>query len=743
MTDPFHYYPGQVEYLARVAVKDAAYVVADTGCGKSLFMISLARMKLEDATGQFRGRALFVVPGGTLRDQALDADEVTSGEDIEAEDSPESQLSQWRQELSRFAPQVPIYSLTHWADYQRLLRPDGSAPPGIYISYYEAMFRNGARHSIPDGWGDQAHKKLCLELGVGVGDMDYAVLAHPEGGIQGVGRWFEPNEVSGRITGAPRKGDRFSFGGTWWLVADLSARPRFDFSEGVGMEQRGIRCVAKPCLSDEILMWAGAHGQAPWDFVALDEAHYCCNLGAQVTQSFIRVQAKHRFAFTATPIPNAVTNLCALMGWLCVPGWFRGGQRNAAWPYAREELGRFTQAFVSEERDFTEEEMRRGRSRSYKAVRTSPVISAPARLLKILKPTMAFISKPMCRPEYQPAELIDVRVPLGLAQASLYSYYLCRSRVPGKHPLVRARRQIAWLRGICADPAGFDHGGPSVPTNFNPKTVAALNLIREILGRKEQVVVVSARIGQTDTIAHRLREAEIPYARIDSTQSPEMHSAEANRFKAQQVPVLLMGIKCAASHSFHQCPNLIVLSLEYSYGSLHQARGRVDRVNSLRAARIYCLLHKDSIEEAMFDRVATKEDAARICLHGQRIPRDYKPVDAGEVLAEHLAHWETEESRSRRAIAALQGGHVPDHIEMRAEVDCEAEWPELCREITKAWKAWQKPRHQPAPVPTPFSAPVLEPQWVVASPPATPKRPAWLDRFRARSTSTTPVPATI
>ena len=120
--------------MSRVAVKDAAYVVADTGCGKSLFMISLARMKMEDATGQFRGRALFVVPGGTLRDQALDADEVTSGEDIEAEDSPESQLSQWRQELSRFAPQVPIYSLTHWADYQRLLRPGGSACTDTCVS---------------------------------------------------------------------------------------------------------------------------------------------------------------------------------------------------------------------------------------------------------------------------------------------------------------------------------------------------------------------------------------------------------------------------------------------------------------------------------------------------------------------------------------------------------------------------------------------------------------------------------
>ncbi len=733
MAEQFNYYPGQVEYLARVAVKDAAYVVADTGCGKSLFMISLARLKLEDETGQFRGRALFVVPGGTLR-ESVDG-EASSEEDAESGDGPETQLSQWRQELGRFAPDVPLYSITNWSDYERLLRPDGSAPPGIYISYYEAMFRNGARHSIPEAWGDKAHAKLCLELGCGVGEMDHAVLAHPEGGVQGLGRWFEPNEIVKRLTATPRKGDRFNFGGVFWVVADMASRPRNDFSEGIGTEQKGIRCVAKPCLSDEILMWAGAHRLTAWDLVGLDEAHYCCNLGAQLTMSFIRVQAKHRFAFTATPIPNAVTNLCSLMGWLCVPNWFKGGERNAAWPYAREELSRFTQAFVSEERDFTEEELRGNRKSRYKSIRTSPVISAPARLLKILKPTMAFISKPMCRPEYQPAELIDVRVPLGLAQANLYSYYLCRSRVPGKHALMRARRQIAWLRGICADPAGFDHGGPPVGTNFNPKTVAAMNLIREILAKKEQVVVVSARIGQTNTIAERLREAGIPYARIDSTQSPENHSLEANHFKSKAVPVLLMGIKCAASHSFHQCQNLIVLSLEYSYGSLHQARGRVDRVNSLQAARIYCLLHKDSIEEAMFDRVATKEDAARICLHGQRIPRDYKPVDAGEVLAEHLAHWETEESRSRRAIAALQGGHVPSHIEMRAEVDCEAEWPELCTALSAAWKSWRK-SYRPKPVTVEAMAPAPVAELPLPTPPPAPRIPAWLERLRARIQAT-------
>jgi len=35
----------------------------------------------------------------------------------------------------------------------------------------------------------------------------------------------------------------------------------------------------------------------------------------------------------------------------------------------------------------------------------------------------------------------------------------------------------------------------------------------------------------------------------------------------------------------------------------------------------------------MFDVVATKEDAATICLLGRRVPRTFKPVDMEEILA--------------------------------------------------------------------------------------------------------------
>ena len=118
-------------------------------------------------------------------------------------------------------------------------------------------------------------------------------------------------------------------------------------------------------------------------------------------------------------------------------------------------------------------------------------------------------------------------------------------------------------------------------------------------------------------------------------------------------------------------------SLEYSFGSLHQAKGRLWRVTSLggwqpngpRNVRVWCVLHQGTIEETMFDVVvATKEDAATICLLGRRVPRTFKPVDMEEILAisySKLRNW-------------------------KSEAECETQWPTMCEALraTQRVRAW-------------------------------------------------------
>lgn len=575
MLADFTYYPGQIDYLARIGAKSYGIVAGATGTGKSLFTISLIQMKGPK-------RALIIAPQGTLRTSETDEDEEDDEDDYKA--------SQWLEELTRFARGVPVFQLFGFEDYEEILRVNnGTLPNGIYVTYYEAFFKNGALERCPDTWTDVKYFDEC--------ERRYG--------------------LDTRMESPALAGDSLKY-----------------WSRTVGLEKDGIRCICQPCLSTLI----GHH----FDMVCVDEGHIVNNDAALVTQMLIRLQPAYRYVFTATPITNVVTNLFALMGWICVPDWYKGGLLNAAWPFKRNELGKFQGMFMTTERDRTQENLNEEQARKEKkrykgrVERASPVISAPARLLKLVKSSMAYISKSMCNPLYREPKFVDVRVPMGVEQTKLYAHFLNRGNIDGASALTRARKQNIYLRNICADPAGFTHGGPKVSCNFNPKTMTVLELIRDIARKGDPFVFISARKGMTDTIHVCLRDAGMLVSRVDSTVKAEQHSYQAHLFKTGKTQGMLMGIKCASSHSFSECPYEIIGSLEYSPGPLNQATGRIDRVNSKYDRTIYCVLNRHSIEELQYDVVATKDDAATICLQGRRVPRDFKPVDASEILADAI-----------------------------------------------------------------------------------------------------------
>lgn len=617
MMSGFDYFPGQHGYIARIGCKDYALVAAETGTGKTLIALSLIQIKSP-------GRTLIIAPQGTMR---------SSG----SEDEVDYQPSQWVTEIRRFAPAEPVFQLFSREDYRAILDANGGVlPPGVYITYPQALWMNGTREHIPDSWVRKNQEKVfCETLGL---------TFDPERG---------PND--------------------WW-------------SRNLGTEKNGIRCVATPSLCTTIEAEQG--GEKAWDMVIIDEAHLCANPDSIVTGNLLRLQPKFRFALTATPIPNYVSNLFPLMGWLCVPGWHLGDVLNVAWPYTRRDEGRFKSTFMSIEVDKTEQ--RRAQQKGEKnwrnkGVKKSPIISAPARLLKVLKPNIAYISKEECNPEQVECEVTDVRVPMGKDQQVVYEHWLNRQNLAGefKNPLVRALAQLQRLRGICGSPRSTDYAKINLGTaeapkifevqsDFNSKTITILQLIRDRLREGEQVVVVSARCGQSGELQRRLSEANVPTARIDSTVPAEMHSAEANRFKRGDARVMFMGIKCAQGHSFDRCHNLIVASLEWSYGSLHQAKGRVWRLTSKKKVRVWCVLHENSIEELLFDRVATKQDAATICLRGQRVPRAFHQADASEVLAEHIVKYKSTDGR------------------ILSELECEGQWPELRKQLIAAYRPTTK-----------------------------------------------------
>lgn len=225
------------------------------------------------------------------------------------------------------------------------------------MTYYEAAFRNQAREALPASWTN-GHERLCKEFNEGdlgpLGRQWYFNITH------GTALWLRapvrPTSLAALITAVGQVLDYPTrFGEARIEVTGFQDVPIFNYAEGIGREEKGIRCIVTDCLMSRIqshqhiVEWnkhrKAVHGSAGasvdgatnnvprescWDMIALDEAHTCTNLSAQVTQALIRMQPKYRFAFTATPIPNVVSNLFSLMGWVCVPNWYRGKQRNSA-----------------------------------------------------------------------------------------------------------------------------------------------------------------------------------------------------------------------------------------------------------------------------------------------------------------------------------------------------------------------------------------------------------------------------
>lgn len=518
-----------------------------------------------------------------------------------------NQLPQWLKEAEKFAPDVEVHNLFSHADYYNLLDDEGNLPTGIFLTYPHALFNNGgAFENMPKTkqWRDQeGEESFCKKF-----NLEYK----EEHGIK--------------------------------------------YTIGMGEEHNGFFCVAKPSLATIC--------KQHFDMVMVDEAHLMCNPTSNTTRGLLRMQPKYRYAMTATPIPNYVYNIFAIMGWLAVDDWRLGRRRTPRWHYGLPEIGRFKSAHVSKERDLTQEELAEKFGESKPSAKDSAIISQVPQLLYLLRKTCGYMSKKDINPDIVDCTIKTLKVPMGLKQHELYAHYLQRKNIPVGNPLARAMTQQTYLRCLCADPYGVKYNnveGKIVRSNYNPKTVAILQLIADYISKNEQVVFVGFKNGQIDELRRRLETAGVEYSMIRGDVKDQ--AAEANRFKAGETMVMLMNIFCAQAHSFENCKHMVIGSLEWSYGKFAQACGRIHRINSPEPVDVTVVLHEHTIEEMLFEKIATKEDGATICMKGEHGDPDVKSVEASELLAQHYENFSS------------------DNTDVMDEEECERQWPELMQKL--------------------------------------------------------------
>jgi superfamily II DNA or RNA helicase len=388
-----------------------------------------------------------------------------------------------------------------------------------------------------------------------------------------------------------------------------------DLFDGIGLRVRDIQCVHIPTLATMI--------QDSFDCVVCDEA---VRLKAGVSHNangVLSINSRYRLALTGTPIKNKLPDLFFLACW--VTGFHAGP--TARWPYAgtTEDRAEFAKAHSILEENLSAWQRTRRRS-----IRVTNKICNLHRLWKLLAPIIVRRRKDQIGADLVTKTIIPISIQPGTAQQRTYSYALDQ---PAEKASILATlgAQLAELRQAASCP-----DSPMLrqrSTAHTPKLHAILTLCADILERGEQVVIFSPYQHLSTTISDSLKSAGIKHAMLDGRTNPTRRGQLAATFKAKEFPILICGMSSMGEgHSFDQCPNLILPSVEWAYDVNAQAIERVHRLTSQKPVNIYCFVTKGTIDEKLAAVFAEKGDSSDLALDGKLSEKVTEELNLADLL---------------------------------------------------------------------------------------------------------------
>ena len=510
---------------------------------------------------------------------------------------------------------------------------------------------------------------------------------------------------------------------------------------------RRIKCVYSPSLADLSFN--------AFDAVVIDEGVKMKGEVTHVGRGVRSMEPKYRLILTATPIKNRLPDIFRL-AWWAVGG---RAEAHARFPYRDDpaEREKFANTFMVTERNLTKEA--KAREEGGKKVSSSRYKKLTAEvcnvhlLWKLFGPIILRRRKQDTGVDIVPKIRKVIRCEMGSWQKKVYQYHLDATYLdingkeaigarlqalriaaadPTSHLLVRqpgepTERCDCWPlnasgqpRRGCPDCRGA--GAVALPHQsgqaFIPKMATTLTLVKEILERKEQVVIFSAFNDPLDSLSRWFDQAGVRHVSLDGRVSQKARGVKASVFKSGRfndavaqpslaavptsIPVMLAGVECMAEgHSFHLANNVILIAYSWAYDKFKQALDRVHRMNSAKPINVYVVLCQGTIDRKLESLVGEKGDAAELVLDGQLIGERQEEVNLAELL--QIARREFNQKDNTLDEALLQ-----------------AQWPNLRAQLSAAQSAWDADAPQldlPALVP-PSRATRSVPAFVTITPPA-------------------------
>lgn len=562
----------QLDDYARAAMRDGCILAHDTGLGKSLSAFAIPSIK-------DNVRRVLIV-------------------------APESLHRQLRETARDFfgISVLPLMSQEEFFDWG-LDAPVTNDKPQFFLTTYTALGHNNA-----DEWPAET-------------DDD----GFPVESAQLVGRRRALLEELGW--------DRHEFSDFYAHSEGHSGDDRILFG-GIGDEKHyshgKVRCVWTPTLARLIRCFDS------FDFVVVDEGVRLQSNDAHIATGVRTLNPRYRLVLSATPIKNRLESLF----WLA--WWAAGGtdEANPRWPYAGtvEDREKFAAQHLLTDKYLTRELEKIKAGNRTNVTRRTARITNLHRLWKIVAPIVLRRRKADCGEDIVPKTTHLTRVKPGTDQWRVYKHYLTK-RPDRSNALSAAGAQFALLRQATVAPftALMKKEGTWSPYVLNPKVQACLTLVEQCLARGEQVVIGS-NFGEFGTAMQRLlTEAGVWSCLLDGRVSPDRRGKLAREFKDMRYSTMIAGAQAMGEgHSFDQCPNIIVPSLDLAFDVNSQLIDRVWRMTSRKPVNVYILVTAGSVDEQLYEVHKEKEDSSQLALDGALQAADMDEASVEELLSKAM-----------------------------------------------------------------------------------------------------------
>ncbi|MBQ8882674.1 MAG: DEAD/DEAH box helicase [Clostridia bacterium] len=316
-----------------------------------------------------------------------------------------------------------------------------------------------------------------------------------------------------------------------------------------------------------------------FDYAVADEAQYVKNPETKNATAVKRLNAKHRFAMTGTPIENHLGELWSLFDFI-MPSYL------GSYAYFREN---YESAVVGGD-EFVAEKLKR--------------LVRPFVLRRLKSEVLTELP--------QKSETI-ISVPMDSEQEELYkaNLSLVRQSVQSNAQINRvvALSMLMKLRQICCDPrlAYADYDGQSV------KTDTCISLIKEASDGGHKILVFSQFTKMLDILAKRLTADGVPYYMLKGDTPKAERLRLVNKFNSGEVKVFLISLK-AGGTGINLTGADVVIHYDpwWNESAMNQATDRAYRIGQNKPVTVYKLIAKDSVEEKIIELGQRKSELSSL-----------------------------------------------------------------------------------------------------------------------------------